>query len=378
MLFVLAVLPAQAGRGVLATAAASLFEGTAFILAGVLLQALLSRIPRLHAAGLLPLLGCGCAGGASARSLPAAAATALTFGPAVALARLTAALFVSRLCHPKPERAESRDRAEDRAPLLDQLLSLLPAALLGGVVLHAFGELRIESVHPALQWLAGALLGFGAAPCALGAVALAASLHARAPLAAAGLLCTSGVVDIRALIRGKHAHIGHDGLAYATLCAALVAVAARGGGALVHPRFAPPLALCAIGCAALAFVHRRASSTKTRIAPTLMLAGAFIAAPAPVYTATETTLTDLFPGERLTFTGQLVHGKGSDALVRYAITCCRTDAAPVVVRLAHLLRFASGSWLSVEGVVVRSGEDLRLEARRTERIAPPSDPFVYR
>ncbi len=379
-LFVLAVLPAQAGRGVLATAAASLFEGTAFILAGTLLQVLVARVPRLHrmTATSLAFLGCGCGTGASGRSLPAAASTALTFGPAVALARLAAALVVPRLCHPERQRAKSRDRHDDSVSPLNQLASLLPAALLGGFVLHAFGELRIESIHPVLQWLAGALFGFAAAPCALGAVALAASLHVRAPLAAIGLLSTSGIVDLHTFAHARHADIRHDALAYAIASTALSIVAMHGGGALVHPRFVLPLALCAIACAALALVHRRASCSRARIAPALMLAGALISAPPPVYTATETTLADAFPGEHLMFTGQLVHGKSADAVVRYAITCCRADAAPVVIRLAQPLRYAAGTWLRVDGVIVRAGEELRLEAQRVQAIAPPADPFVYR
>lgn len=370
VLFVLAVLPAQAGRGVLATAAASLFEATALILAGTLLQALLARVPRLRGVRMLPFLGCGCGTDTSARSLPAAAATVITFGPGVALARLAAALLVSRLRH--------RDRHEAPPSLLDQLRSLVPAVLLGGFILHAFGEFRIESIRPVLQWLAGALLGFTAAPCALGVVALAASLHTRAPFAAIGLLCTAGLADVRTFVRAQHVDAGHDGLAYATICAALIVVVVRGGDALVHPRFVVPLACCAIVSAVLALTHRRASSARARIAPALMLAGAFITAPAPVYTATETTLTDVFPGERLTFTGQLVHGKDADALVRYAITCCRADAAPVAVRLAERMPYAATTWLRADGIVVRSHEELRLLARQAERITAPADPFVYR
>ena len=62
-----------------------------------------------------------------------------------------------------------------------------------------------------------------------------------------------------------------------------------------------------------------------------MLAGVMVAAPPPAYTMTETTLTDLFPGERLDFTGRLARNGDSAALVRYAITCCRADATPVAV-----------------------------------------------
>ncbi|MHB8440861.1 MAG: TIGR03943 family putative permease subunit [Candidatus Tyrphobacter sp.] len=372
VLFVLAVLPAHAVRGVLATAAGSLFEGTPFILAGIAAQALLSRFPATRAslAALLPFLGCGCGSGASARSLPAAAATAMTFGPLPALLRVAAALLVSRF--------SSRRSCEHAEAFPAQLAALLPAAVLAGLASHAFGEIDLARASPFLQWLGGALAGFATAPCALGAVALAAALHARAPFAALGMLCTSGIIDARALLRARVSPVSHDAVAYTILALALSLVAWHGGDALVHPRFCLPLASCAAACAALAIAHRRTQSPRARLAPALMLAGAVLGAPAPVYTATETTLTDLFAGEHLTFTGTLVHGVRADALVRFAITCCRADAAPVVVRLAGRVHAASGTWIHAQGVVAQTGDDLRLTVRRVETIAPPSDPFIYR
>ncbi len=372
MLFVLAVLPAHAVRGALATAAGSLFEGTPFILAGIAAQALLARLPatRASVAALLPFLGCGCGPGASARSLPAAAATAMAFGPLPALLRVAAALLVSRF--------SSRRSCEHGETFPAQLAAMLPAVALAGVASHAFGEIDLARTSPIFQWLGGAMAGFAAAPCALGAVALAAALHTRAPFAALGMLCTSGIVDARALLRARAPHVSHDAVAYAILALALVLVALRGGDALVHPRFCLPLAFCAVGCAVLAVAYRRAQSARARLAPALMLAGAVLGAPAPAYNATETTLTDLFAGEHLSFTGTLVHGTRADALVRFAITCCRADAAPVVVRLEDRIHAASGTWLHAEGTVERDGGDLRLAARRVETIAPPSDPFVYR
>jgi uncharacterized membrane protein YcgQ (UPF0703/DUF1980 family) len=65
-------------------------------------------------------------------------------------------------------------------------------------------------------------------------------------------------------------------------------------------------------------------------------------------------------------------------LVRYAITCCRADAAPVVVRLDRAPRFATGSWLRVDGRIESIGGNLRLIADSAQGIAPPTDPFIYR
>ncbi len=373
VLAALAMLPAQAVRGVLATAAASLFEGTPFILAAMLLPALLSRIPGAAARGwtsLLPLLGCGCEGGPSARSLPAALAAAAAFGPIPALLRFVAAMLCARVL-----RSRSCDHAD---PLPAQLAALLPAGLCAGIVLHLLGNLDLARVPPLLQFVAGIAFGFLAAPCALGAVWIAAALHVRAASAAAGLLCVCGIADLRALVRVRGARAGHDALAYATAAVALLVVAARGGDSLVHPRFAVPLGCCALACVALAVIHRNAHCTQARLAPIIMLAGALLGAPAPIYNVTETTMTDLFPGEHLTFTGTLVHGVGTDALVRFAITCCRADAAPVVVRLTSSVPLRSGTWIRADGTIVRSGDELRLASQHIEPIAPPGDPFIYR
>ncbi|HEY9085639.1 MAG TPA: hypothetical protein VIN40_06855 [Candidatus Tyrphobacter sp.] len=383
VLAALAMLPAQAVRGVLATAAASLFEGTPFILAGMLLRALLSRAPGGSArrwSGLVPLLGCGCEGGPSARSLPAALAAAFTFGPLPALLRLAAALIAERILSSRAQggRPGAAGACEHGEPLVTQFAALLPAGVLAGVVLHLFGGIDLARVPPPVQLLAGIALGFAAAPCALGAVSLAAALHARAAFAATGMLCICGIADLRALLRGHGARVGHDALAYAVAAVALAAVAARGGDALVNPCFTLPLACSAFACAVLAVSHRRAQCARARVAPALMLAGALLGAPVPTYSATETTMTDLFPGERMTFTGTLVHGAGADALVRFAITCCRADAAPVVVRLVRAPPLRSGTWLRADGTIVRAGAELRLQARRIERVAPPGDPFIYR
>ena len=65
------------------------------------------------------------------------------------------------------------------------------------------------------------------------------------------------------------------------------------------------------------------------------------------------------------------------ALVRYAITCCRADAMPIVVRLTRR-RIGDDAWLQVDGIVGADADGPVLIPDRVARIAPPSDPFVYR
>lgn len=89
-------------------------------------------------------------------------------------------------------------------------------------------------------------------------------------------------------------------------------------------------------------------------------------------------MTDLFAGERLTFTGALDREGSSSAVVRYAITCCRADAAPVAVRIDRAPPYPNGTWLRVEGRVAQNAGNLRLVTEHAERVAPPADPFLYR
>ncbi|MHB8146357.1 MAG: TIGR03943 family putative permease subunit, partial [Vulcanimicrobiaceae bacterium] len=117
---------------------------------------------------------------------------------------------------------------------------------------------------------------------------------------------------------------------------------------------------------------------RARIVPAIVLAAGVFAAPAPQYRATETTMAQLFPGERLAFTGTLVRHGDTDALVRYAITCCRADAQPVAVRLSQPLRYAAGSWIRAEGYIARHGDQLVFKPNSSQQIATPNDPFVYR
>jgi hypothetical protein len=356
-------------RGSLATSASALVEATPFAFAAILLSLLFRRSVAIA------YLGCGCTTGPSARSIPVTAATWLIFGPLVAIARCAAAVLVARILR----RRLQCDSARESHNPVGQLTAILPAVLLAGASAQLFAAFDPARLSPVGSAIAGALLGFSAAPCGLGAVAVAGTLRAHAPIAAVAFLCVAGIADLRAIgLRRSHLHADHDALAYALLAVALGIVAWRHGDSLVHPVLSPILGCCATAALLYAVVHRRTSFAPARVAPGLMLLGALIGAPPPSYHATETTLTDLFPGERLTFTGALSCETDTCAVVRYAITCCRADAAPVAIRLNRTPPFPSGTWLRTDGRIASVRGDLRLVSQRFDRIAPPSDPFIYR
>ena len=264
--------------------------------------------------------------------------------------------------------------------MLHELAQLVPAAACAGAFSQLLALADVAALPAIVQFGAGAAFAFLASPCALGAVAVAGSLHVRAPMAAAGFLCVCGIADLRAFARGDGcATQRHDTLAYATLALALSVVALKRGDALVHPSLAIALIPCAAVAFALAIVHRRRrDGARAWLAPAIVLAGALLGAPAPVYRATETTLTDLFDGERLSFTGVVVKHDRDFAIVRYAITCCRADAAPVVVRLLGPVRLAPDEWVRAEGIVRETKRGFALALERETPVTPPADPFTYR
>jgi hypothetical protein len=370
----LALLTLSAGEGAraaLAGCASALFEATPFLLAGIAATQFLRRYNPI-----VEYLGCGCGTGPSARSLPAAAAVWYVFGAPVAIARLLAAILAARLLH-RNAAGEPCAGAESLHPL-GALAAVVPAAALAACAMQLFAAVDPSHFAPIANALLGAALGFAAAPCGLGAVALAGALRVHDPVAAAAFLCIAGIVDARALFARSHRDAGQDAFGYALLAIALAVVAARRGDALVHPALSVPLAICAGAALGYAFVHRRERCASARFAPAVMLAGALLGSAPPQYRATETTLTDLFTGERLSFTGALVRDGKASAVVRYAITCCRADAAPVAVRLDRTPPLPSGTWLRVDGSVENVDGELRLVAAHIERITPPSDPFIYR
>ena len=349
-------------NAVIVNAAALLLESAPFVMAG----ALISRLPLRAARNTVAYVGCGCGTGPSARSLPALAATWLAFGPLVAIARFAAAIAMARAL-----RAHACEHKPDDA--LAQFAAIAPFAIMGAAIVPAIPAIAGSRASPLTIALTAAFAAFLSSPCAIGVAGVAAMLRSTAPAAAIGFLCVAGVADLRAWTAKRSRQTQHDCAAYVLGALACAIVAARGGAALVNPRFVPALWLCTAAMAYLAYVYRAHAKAHLRIAPAIMLAGCFLSAPAPDMLQTETTLSDAYPGERVDFTGQLI----ARSLVRYAITCCRADAAPVVLRLDAPYASHSG-WAHARGVLVRRGDSLRLHAETIEAVAPPADPFVYR
>ena len=332
------------------------------------LAAVCTPLAGRYARALIAYAGCGCGSGASARSIPAAIATAAIFGTPVAIARVAAASLLSRF-------ASAHDH-DARSGVLGDIASLVPAALLAAAIAQALPFLPLRGLPAPVLFVWGALLGIIASPCALGGIALAASLHASAPLAAAGALCTAGILPN--LWRRQAHGVLHDPFAYGALALACALVALRHGGTFVHPRMTIPLALSAIVCLGLGWRFRAHCVPASRRLASAVLAAIVIGAPAPAYHATETTLADGFAGERVDFTGIAVAEGGRSALVRYAITCCRADAAPVALALDRNLAAVRGRWFHARGTLERDGTQLQLRADQLTAVAPPADPFIYR
>ncbi|MGC2130911.1 MAG: hypothetical protein WA629_12545, partial [Candidatus Aquilonibacter sp.] len=305
--------------------------------------------------------------GSSARSIPAAVAAAAIFGVPAALARVAAAGVISRLVRTHEHAAQ--------VDVLGDIASLIPAALLSAAIMLVLPLLPLRHLPGAVLFVSGALLGVVASPCALGGIALAASLHVTAPLAATGVLCTAGIVPN---VWRRHAPGAlHDPWAYGALAFSCALVAARHGDALVHPRMTIPLALTALVCLHLAWHFRTRRARAPRWIAFAAFAAVVIGAPTPAYHATETTLADGFAGERVDFTGVAVTEHGESALVRYAITCCRADAAPVALALDRNLAAVGGRWLRASGTLQDDRSGLRLHVDALTPVTPPADPFVY-
>jgi len=347
-------------------AAAMLLESAPFILAGAIAVRISARLGR-H---VVPYFGCGCGSGPSARSLPAFAAAWIVFGPFVAAARLGAAIVVERYI-------SKRACARNHASMLADLAAIFPFALGAAALAPLLPAVAGSHAPPELAGAVAALVAFVASPCALGAIGIAAVARQSAPAAAVGFLCVAGIFDLRTWMRAREDTGGHDCIAYALAAIACALVAIRNGAALVNPRIAPALWICAIVFAYLAHRYRMRARPALRIAPAVMLAGCILAAPPPIYSATETTLADGFPGEQIDFTGTLVRSGNAWTLVRYAITCCRADAAPVAIRLDSAVKL-HGSWAHARGTLVRHDGELRLRIDSIEAVAAPADPFIYR
>jgi hypothetical protein len=284
---------------------------------------------------------------------------------------------IAAMCVERAFRSTHWCASAESSPL-EQLATLAPVAAASAAVL----TLTRSFLHPgamphAAAFALGAAIGTGAAPCAIGAVGVAAALRGAAPLAAWGFLCTAGIADVRAFAHRHGSAAAHDGLAYALAALACGFVAWRGGDALVHPHFTQALWVCAAALAILAWRNRNARAPRAWLAPAIMLCGALAGAPLPAYHATETTLADAFAGERIDFTGELTRTGNVASIVRYAITCCRADAMPVVLRVTVAPSRVRG-WVRARGSLVATPDGLELRVERFDATAPPADPFVYR
>lgn len=338
----------------------------------------MTRRPRLMP-WLAGLIGCGCGALPRALSVPGAILCTLAFGPGAALARWLAGLALALRPGPSGHAAHRSENAD----ALNALGELLPIVLLGALLSHAWSAnaAALPRLPDPAQLVAGLALG-ALLPCDLGAVILAATLRGGAPWLAYGVLGGGTLCDA---LRQRHAataqprpgsaadaRLMRGGLALACLL-----VAARGGNGLVHPRLIPALILGAAFAAARAPGASSAPRAAGWAALTMLAAALSTPAPPPV-SASAATLDDLFVTRAVTFTGAIDQRERTTLLVRYAITCCRADAAPLALRLDRRLPQANASWATVDGTIERDTRGFFLHVKSYRSIMPPADPFLYR
>jgi hypothetical protein len=230
----------------------------------------------------------------------------------------------------------------------------------------------------------GGLIAGAVAPCTTAAVALAGMLRGIAPLAAAGILVSSGLVPppnfrypLGSRTHDARRHDARFGLAIVALGCAIVA--ARHGGGFVHPRLAPLLWLAVPGALVAARVRRGTSARLGAWAPAMMLAALVTGSPLPGPGVAAGTPDDLYPGEGIAFAGTtMATESGRTTLVRYTITCCRADASAIALPTSLRLRATPGTWIAVRGTIERNESGLFLRAQSWKRIAAPLDPYLYR
>jgi len=371
-----AALPPAVLHAALAATAGTLFEATPFVLGAALL-----RGPLIRPAATLFSCGCACPGTPAALSLPATALCWLNFGPAVALARFAAALLLAR----RTRSAASPAAAADDDDPLAQLAAIAAPAFAFGVAAALIPSVPVfpPGAAPWLPWLeiiAGA--GAGAiAPCATTAVALAGSMRGGAPLAAAGVLLTAGLVRFprpRAAETARPEQPAQSArIPLALLTAACIAVAIGDGGGFVHPRLVPLIWLASAGAAV---AIRRSQTTTARhpaAAPLVLLVALAFGSPLPQAGAGSASLDDVYPGETIAFTGRAILRDGATALVRYAMTCCRADATAIVVPLDRALPVPPNAWVALTGSIA-AGDHRYVLVRSWHIVVRPDDPYLYR
>ena len=355
-------------RSALASAAAVLLETLPYAAASSALRPLLGRF----APHVLAYAGCGCSHGAGARSIPAAIACAAVFGPFVAVARWIAAIVVNTL-----RRNASHAHDRDDAPIVSDLTTLAPAAVLAGVINVAASALSLSHCSAPVQLIAGVTFGFIAAPCALGGVALASALHAQSPLASYAMLGVAGIVDLRVWWRPRTRRAYGDRATYAMLALSCAIVAYQHGASLIHPRLTLVLWGCTVYVLYLAIRSQSVTAPVQRLVAASLVAAVLTGSPPPPEITTEAAIDALYPGERIDFTGEYQTSANGARVVRYGITCCRADARPVCIPLANQLAIHRGAWVNVRGTVRRRGDALVVAASSIRQVAPPIDPFVY-
>jgi len=242
---------------------------------------------------------------------------------------------------------------------------------------QAFGLRLPDAPAPAL-FAIGIILGL-ITPCALGALALAAGFRAIAAPLALGVLWSAGLLPAIAVHSNDMTTKRVDGrFVYLLVSLSCLMVALGGGAGLLHPKLTPLVAGGAVFALIAAYGPPQRVRREALFAALLMLAAPILHAPAPSYDPGETTLENIYPTQELRFTGELSGEAGAATLLRYAVTCCRADAYPLVVRLDHRLSERNGAWIEAEGVVERDASGLRLRVRRYRRVVQPSDPFLYK
>jgi hypothetical protein len=321
------------------------------------LSAFMTPLLGTRARSVAGFFGCGCGAAAPARSIPAAILTAAAFGPFAAFARVAAATMV-------PSRGHEHEF--DAAAELEQLV---PAAVAAGIVSAVIPHTWFAALPALAAFIAGAAAGTLASPCALGGVALAASLKSTSPFAAYGVLCTSGIIDAWRLRAVRQKKPG-DRVTYAALASACAFVALGHGAALLHPNWTVPLAAAA-ALFALRIRVRAPRNPRAAALAAALVAAAIVGAPVPPIATSATTLSGAYAGERLSFSG-IARGR---SLARYAITCCRADAQPMVLAIDRAP--LAGVWYRASGTLELHRGMLQLHVDRLTAIAPPPDPFVY-
>ncbi len=383
-------LPPDVVHAALASAAGTVFEATPFVLAAALVRS--ERTRRL--AG---FLSCGCGSMPGALALPAFALCWLSFGPILALTRLAAAAIVLALLHRANRGIGGRSAgcgplgtspssvAVAGDPLLE-LTALSAAAFAAAVASQALraaesaGHVGL-SIPGGLLVLAGAAIGM-LGPCASAAVASAAGLRGSAVAAAAGLLATAGILPVLRPLRRKVCERPSrpSEVAYALLGLACAWLALRGDGGFVHPRLLPAIAVAAVVCFHLAWRNGRAPRTRAPlIVPLGLLAALVLGSPLPSETIDATNLGDALPGAKVAFSGTAQRRGTHTVLTRFVITCCRADASPLSLVLAHRLPVGDGAWVETSGTIARTADGEMVLAAALWRVTPaPRDAFLYR